>query len=257
MIPKIIHYCWFGRGEKPELAMRCIESWREICPDYQIVEWNEDTFDIYSNLYVKEAYEAKKYAFVTDYVRLYAMYHQGGIYMDTDVRVLKQLDEFLEYQAFSGFESSEYVPTGIMASQQGDLTIKALLSYYTNRHFVKEDGSYDIRTNTSIITEYFLEKGLVQNNQFQVIDGFALYPNNYFCPELEKLEDEEYMKDTYTIHYFSGSWKSKAAIKRENSWWWKHLIVPLSRNSENIEKILGRPFVKFKKIVRDKMISEK
>lgn len=256
MIPKIIHFCWFGRGEKPELAMRCIKSWKEICPEYQIIEWNEDTFDINSNPYVKEAYEAKKYAFVTDYVRLYALYHQGGIYMDTDVRVLKPLEEFLQHQAFSGFESAEYVPTGIMASEQGNSTIKELLSYYAERHFIKDDGSYDIRTNTSIITEYFLEKGLVQNNQFQVIDEFALYPNNYFCPELEKLEDEEYVKDTYAIHFFSGSWKSEKAKKRENSWWWKCLIVPLSKISKKIEKILGKPYARLKNSIRDKVINE-
>ncbi len=257
MIPKIIHYCWFGRGEKPELAIQCIESWKTICSDYQIVEWNEDNFDINSNPYVKEAYEAKKYAFVTDYVRLYAMYHQGGIYMDTDVRVLKPLEQFLKHQAFSGFESPEYVPTGIMASEQGNGMIKELLFYYKNRHFVKVDGSYDARTNTSIITEYFLEKGLLQNNQFQEIDGFALYPDNYFCPKLTRLEDKTYMQDTYTIHYFSGSWKSENAKRRENSWWWKKLIVPLSKVSRKIERVLGKPYERFKNSIRDKMIREK
>ena len=105
MIPKIIHYCWFGGKPKPELAEKCIESWKKFCPDYEIVEWNEGNFNINSNLYVKQAYEAKKYAFVTDYVRLYALYTQGGIYMDTDVMVLKPLDEYLNHEAFSGFES--------------------------------------------------------------------------------------------------------------------------------------------------------
>ncbi|MEI3219550.1 MAG: glycosyltransferase [Lachnoclostridium sp.] len=100
MIPKVIHYCWFGRGKMPELANKCIESWKKYCPDYEIIEWNEDNFDINCCPYVKEAYESKRFAFVTDYVRLYAMYTQGGIYMDTDVEVLRNLDEFLIHQGF-------------------------------------------------------------------------------------------------------------------------------------------------------------
>ena len=116
MIPKIIHYCWFGRGEKPELAKRCIASWRKFCPEFEIREWNEDNCDIHCCPYVEEAYTSKKYAFVTDYVRLYAMYMCGGVYMDTDVEVVRSLDKFLSCRAFSGFESTHYVPTGIMAS---------------------------------------------------------------------------------------------------------------------------------------------
>ena len=104
-IPKVIHYCWFGRGKLPKLAKKCIKSWKKYLPDYKIIEWNEDNFDINSNQYVREAYEAKKYAFVSDYVRLYALYNYGGIYMDTDVEVIKSLDEFLIHEAFSGFES--------------------------------------------------------------------------------------------------------------------------------------------------------
>ena len=119
MIPKKIHYCWFGRGEKPELAKKCIKSWKIYCPNYEIIEWNEENFDINSNQYLKEAYENKKYAFVTDYVRLFVLYTQGGIYMDTDVEVIKPLDEYLHHEAVSGFENTTQIPTGLMACREG------------------------------------------------------------------------------------------------------------------------------------------
>ena len=119
MIPKIIHYCWFGRGEMPPLAKKCIKSWKKYCPDYEIKEWNEDNFDLDMYPYAREAYDNRKFAFVTDVVRLYAIYTEGGIYMDTDVEVLKPLDSFLKHIAFSGYENDTLVPTGIMASEKG------------------------------------------------------------------------------------------------------------------------------------------
>ena len=129
MIPKKIHYCWFGGNPKPKLAEKCIKSWKKYCPDYELVEWNETTFDIDSApLFVRQAFESKKWAFITDYVRLWAMYNYGGIYMDTDVEVVKPLDRFLSEKAFSGFESSNYVPTGIMASEKDNPVIGELLS---------------------------------------------------------------------------------------------------------------------------------
>ena len=125
MIPKTIHYCWFGGNPLPKLAKKCIKSWKKYCPDFEIIEWNEANFDISSApLYVRQAYEAKKWAFVTDYVRLYALTSYGGIYMDTDVEVIKPLDFFLNHDAFSGFESEKSIPTGIMASKKGNIWVK-------------------------------------------------------------------------------------------------------------------------------------
>lgn len=206
MIPKKIHYCWFGRGEKPKLALKCIESWKKYCPDYEIIEWNEDNFDINCCAYVKEAYENRKFAFVTDYVRLYAMYTQGGIYMDTDVEVTKNLDEFLVHQGFSGFESEKQIPTGIMAGEKGFPLFKDLLSYYKGRHFVEADGNMDTTTNVTTITSMLTPKGFVPNGKFQVVDGLALYPRDYFCPLDDSTGVMHKSKNTATIHWFNKSW---------------------------------------------------
>ena len=212
-IPKTIHYCWFGGNPLPELALKCIESWKKYCPDYEIIEWNEKNFDLTSNTYVKEAYEAKKWAFITDYVRLYAMVNYGGIYMDTDVEVIKPLDQFLVHEAFSGFEDPKNIPTGIMACEKDFTLFKELLSYYDNRHFIKEDGSYDMTTNVVTITNMCLEHGLVLNNQLQTVRGFTLYPNDVFCPKSHETGEINLTENTHTIHHFSGSWISKEERK--------------------------------------------
>lgn len=212
-IPKIIHYCWFGRGPKPELALKCIESWKKYCPDYEIVEWNEDNFDVMSLPFTKEAYESRKFAFVTDYVRLYAMYHHGGIYMDTDVEVRKSLDPFLKYQGFSGFEAPEKVPTGIMAGEKGFPLFAQLMEYYTDRHFLTPDGQMDMTTNVVIITEILTKLGLTLNGQFQIVDGFALFPADYFCPKDPITRELHMTENTAVIHHFDGSWMTKEQRK--------------------------------------------
>lgn len=207
MIPKKIHYCWFGRGKMPELAVKCIESWKKFLPEYEIKEWNEDNFDLDLYPYVREAYDNRKFAFVTDVVRLYVLYHEGGIYMDTDVEVLKPLDRFLDCHAFSGFEDDIHVPTGIMASEKGGKWAKENLLYYDGRHFVNEEGECDLTTNVVTITNYMLPYGLKQNNTFQQFpELITFYPKDYFCPK--SYEDGKiYLTDkTYTIHHFAGSW---------------------------------------------------
>lgn len=214
MIPKKIHYCWFGGNPLPDDAKKCIESWKRFCPDYEIIEWNEENFDINCNTYVKEAYESKKFAFVTDYVRLYAMCTYGGIYMDTDVEVVKNLDEFLTHRAFSGFESVNSIPTGIMASEPDYDLFKKLLSYYDDKHFINSDGSYNTITNTVTITEMCKEYGLILNNQYQVLNGFALYPNDYFCPVDHETGILKKTKNTAAIHWFAMSWVDEKDRKK-------------------------------------------
>lgn len=216
MIPKTIHYCWFGGNPLPELAVKCIDSWRKFCPDYEIKEWNESNFDLNCCDYVREAYEAKKWAFITDYVRLYALVNEGGIYMDTDVEVVKPLDRFLSEQAFSGFESETQIPTGIMACQKGFPLFEKLLKEYEHRHFMLADGKFDMTTNVITITETCLMYGLKQNNHQQIINGFSLYPKDWFCPKDYVTGNILQTENTHTIHHFSGTWQDQLEHKITN-----------------------------------------
>lgn len=217
MIPKIIHYCWFGRGTKPQLALECIESWKKYLPDYEIKEWNEDNFDLDMYPYAREAYDNRKFAFVTDVVRLYALYTEGGIYMDTDVEVLRSYNPFLHHSGFSGFESFNRVPTGTMACEKGGKYAKDNLAYYEGRHFVKDDGSLDLTTNVVTITNYFKGLGLVLNNTLQDFPGvFTMYPNDYFCPKDYETKKLNITDNTVCIHHFDGSWKPKTAKLKRN-----------------------------------------
>lgn len=213
MIPKKIHYCWFGRGQKPELALKCIASWKIYLPEYEIKEWNEDNFNLDMFPYVREAYDNRKFAFVTDVVRLYALYTEGGIYMDTDVEVLKPLDPLLDYEAVSGFEAPTRIPTGLMASKKGTPIIKELLDEYNDIHFVRFDGSLDLTTNVARITDTLLKHGLKLNNQLQTVFGFTLLPSEFLCPKSWETGKIIVTKNTYTIHHFSGSWLSDEDIK--------------------------------------------
>lgn len=215
MIPKTIHYCWFGGNPLPPLAVKCIKSWEKYCPDYEIIEWNESNFDIdAAPLYVRQARDAKKWAFVTDYVRLYVLTTYGGVYMDTDVEVVKSLDPYLDHAAFSGFENEVRVPTGIMACEKEFPLFTELLLYYDTASFLKKDGSPDVTTNVDIITKILLQRGLVLNNQYQEIDGFALYPNDYFCPLSYSTGKLKKTGRTVTIHWFNGSWKTPEQMER-------------------------------------------
>lgn len=220
MIPKVIHYCWFGRGQMPKLALKCIESWKKYCPDYEIKEWNEDNFDLDLYPYVREAYDARKFAFVTDVVRLYALYHEGGIYMDTDVEVIKPLDSLLEYDAVSGFESPTQIPTGLMASRDGHPLFKELLDEYNGIHFVCPDGTLDITTNVIRISNTCCKYGLRLNNTLQTVRGFTLLPKDYLCPIEHEGHRLRLTENTLCIHHFAGSWVTGKAL-------WKKRVARL------------------------------
>lgn len=216
MIPKKIHYCWFGRGPKPELAIKCIESWHKFLPEYELVEWNEDNFDLDKYAYVRQAYDKKKFAFVTDVVRLYALYTHGGVYMDTDVEILKPLDTILTHEAVSGFETTNLIPTGLMASEKGSKIIGELLDEYQSRQFINPDGTLNTTTNVIYITETLKKYGLKLNNEYQTVAGFTFYPHDYLCPKSVK-DGKIYLTDnTIAIHHFAGSWHSPWRNKARN-----------------------------------------
>lgn len=210
MIPKIIHYCWFGRGPMPELALKCIDSWHKFMPNYDYKLWNEDNFDIHSIPYTQEAYEAKKYAFVTDYVRLYALYTEGGIYMDTDVEVLKPYDDLLDLRAFTGYEGSKYMPpvTGTMASTAGGEWVKEQLDAYDDIHFLRDDGTLDLTTNTVRISEIMRKGGFIQDGKEHTYKDLHVFPTDFFCP---RQTTGEYLitENTYCDHHFMGTWDDK------------------------------------------------
>lgn len=237
MIPKIIHYCWFGGNPLPSEAQKCIASWKKYLPDYEIKEWNENSFDVNCNNYVREAYENKKFAFVTDYVRLYALANDGGIYMDTDVEVLKSYDPFLHHKAFSGFENNNFVPTGMMASEKGGRWVTELLNEYQDRKFVNEDGSFDTTTNTVTITNNMVGHGLVLNNTYQDIPGIAtMYPSDYFCPKDHGTGEIKLTDNSVCIHHFACSWLPHKARFLHKC---KMIAIKIFGNKV-VNKLLGR-----------------
>lgn len=194
MIPKIIHYCWFGGNEKSDFILRCMESWRFYLPDYEIVEWNETNFNIDSNIFTKEAYSKKKWAFVSDYVRAFALYNVGGIYLDTDVEIRHNLDFFLQHDAFTGFEEVGFPFTALWGAKKEHNWPKKIIDYY---------DAVDVftnRTNTRIVSDFLINFYKVDPNLDKIQnleDGICIYPSNYFCLNIEK---------NYAVHHFEGSW---------------------------------------------------
>lgn len=242
MIPKKIHYCWFGQNEKPETVQKMLNTWRQKLPEYEIIEWNEENFDVSSNIYTEQAYEAKKYAFVTDYVRLYAVYNYGGIYMDTDVEVIKELDDFLIHDAFTGCENERNCVTGLMGGIAGHRWYEDLLSNYQDRSFYKHDGSFDLTTNTKTITEITTNiYGWRPIDELQTLNqGLVIYPSDYFCAKSWDSGVIFKTENTYTIHHFAGSWKSskEKMISKTLSKVKKIMIAVIGE--ENFNKLRGR-----------------
>ena len=209
MIPKIIHYCWFGYNPLPELAKKCIASWEKFCPDYEILRWDESNFDLSAcPLYVRQAYETKKWSFVTDYVRLKVVHDHGGIYMDTDVELVRSLDKLLEYSAYFGFEDSTYVNTGLgFGAEKGQPLLKELMEDYDGVPFVREDGSFDLTPCPKRNTKVLLRYGLVSNGCKQVLEGnIFILPVEYLCPLDFATGWMHKTRRTVSIHWFSASW---------------------------------------------------
>ena len=209
MIPKKIHYCWFGGNPLPEKDQKCIESWGKFCPDYEIIRWDESNYDVTKNPYMKEAYDAKKWGFVPDYARLDIIYNEGGIYLDTDVELVKNLDLLLKNDAFMGFEDGEHVSPGLcIAAVPHHQTIRKLMGIYSERHFLKEDGTLDLTPSPIMNTDMLVSFGLIKNNQIQVVADITIFPKDYFCPKDYQTGKLNVTENTYGIHWFNASWQS-------------------------------------------------
>lgn len=203
MIPKKIHYCWFGRGEKPKLAKRCIASWKKYCPDYEIIEWNEDNFDINTNGYTKWCYENKKYAFLSDYVRLLVVYRHGGIYFDTDVELIKNPDFLLKKQAFFGFESDKYINTGVgFGAEVGNIAVNQMINEYDPLL----DGKHGVIMCPKLNTEALVKLGLKGDGSYQEFSWGTVYPKEYFNPYESTTGVLNKTENTVSIHWYSASW---------------------------------------------------
>ena len=223
MIPKRIHYCWLGRGEKPKLAQKCIASWKKYCPDYEIIEWNEDNFDLDYNGYTRYCYDNKKWAFLSDFVRLVVVAKHGGLYFDTDVELLKSPDELLQYGAFYGFENNCYVNTGEgFGAEAGHPTIVAMKQLYENIE-PDADGAYLVATCPALNTQALLPFGLKLDGSRQNIAGAEILPVEYLNPYDDPTGCLSKTKNTISVHWYSKSWMSKGTILRSK------LTKPLHR----------------------------
>lgn len=254
-IPKIIHYCWFGPKDIPENEQSYIQRWKELLPDYQFILWNEDNFDITVNQYVREAYENKKYAFVADYVRIKALVEMGGIYMDTDVELLKTFDSYLEDKSFMGFENRTMVGTGIIGSEPQNPILSEMMCYYESHNFIDENGLMDTTTNVKILNKILLDKGLTPQNKEQVICDIHIYERHFFCPK--KLSETEFAatNETITIHHFDASWLSDREKKRGTNKIWRNVCRPVLRKMRSFAvKIIGEKNTKLMEArLREKM----
>lgn len=233
MIPKIIHYCWFGGKPLPKSAKKCIESWKKFLPDYEIKEWNESNFNINIIPYTSEAYRVAKYAFVSDYARFWILYKYGGIYFDTDVEVLRNMNDIIIRGPFMAREDrgEKYpeVATGlVVACEPRDKVILEIIKRYNLSKFVNDKNDRNIVNVVEIVSSLFINKGLTKNNKVQKISNFFIYPREYFCPMDSRTGIVKMTKNTYAIHWYAGSWLNKG-----------HKL------NKKIKKIIGPRFTNF------------
>lgn len=210
MIPKVIHYCWFGGNPLPKSVKECIKSWKEQCPDYDIIEWNESNFDVNSHPFVRAAYEAKAWAFVSDYVRLKVVYENGGVYLDTDVELLKKLDSLLEEKCYFGIQQEGlFVATGLgFGAEKGNKTISNMLKEYDVVDFLNQERE---KIACPILNTRVLEKyGFLRENRLQTMEGVTIYPSEFFDPISPGNTRNLISENTISIHHYSATWTSKS-----------------------------------------------
>lgn len=206
-IPKVINYCWFSGNPMPDYLVKCIESWKRFCPDYKIVRWDEDNYDVGKNLYMKQAYEAGKWGFVPDIARLDILYNYGGLYIDTDVEIIKNLDDLLTNEAFTGVEKWGNVNIGgCSGAVPHHPMIKKMLDYRINEKFFMEDGSLNLTTCGYYETMPLIHEGFRPDNTTQIIDGMTIYSSDYFQPYDYMSGETCITNNTHSIHHFNGGW---------------------------------------------------
>lgn len=239
-IPKKIHYCWFGRNKLPKEMKKYIAGWKKLCPDYEIIEWNEDNFDLNSCDYVREAYSAKKWAFVSDYARFKILFEHGGVYFDTDVELLKNLDYVLSDGPFLGMEYGSQIAPGLgMAAYPEMKYCKDMLDLYNGIHFINADGTTNLKTICQYTTEYFMGRGLEDKEIIQKIDDIVIYPKEYFNPcdlDTGKIVVSE---NTISIHHYSGTWVDSYSKFRGEIYFLLRRIIG-KKGVEAVRKIFGR-----------------
>ena len=223
MIPKKIHYCWFGRNEKSDLAKKCIASWKKYCPDYEIIEWNEDNFNLDYNEYTRYCYDNKKWAFLSDYVRLCVVAENGGIYFDTDVELIKKPDELLIYEAYYGFENDSNVATGLgFGAVKNHPTILSMKAEYEKLE-KNEDGSFPLVVCPELNTKALIPFGLKLDGTRQNVGGAEILPWDFFNPYDDPTGRLNKTENTVSVHWYSKSWMSKKTILRSK------IMKPLHR----------------------------
>lgn len=216
MIPKVIHFCWMSGEPFPELIKECIDSWKEKLPDYKIIKWDSTNFDYKKYSYANEAMSKKKYAFVSDIVRLYVLYNYGGIYLDSDIKVLKSFDPLLKNEAFTGFESADRIGVWLLGSEKGNPFFKELLDCYEGKHFLLTNGEMDLTPNPVILGPVFDKYGVQYNNEIQHLPNITIYPKEYFCPLDGSTGELNITRNSYAIHLFNGAWKETTDILLSN-----------------------------------------
>lgn len=220
MIPKVIHYCWFGSKPLPASAQKCIDSWRKFLPDHEIKEWNEDNFDVNIIPYTQQAYEVKKYAFVSDYARFWILYHYGGLYFDTDVEVIRSFDDIIEKGAFMGIEQGASLDGKPMVAPGLGLGVEArhpfyekMLNVYANLEYLKANGTFDDATIVSYTTRELYGYGMKESDVLQKVDGIWIYPADYFCPMDSTTGITTITERTVSIHHYDCSWMDHHSLK--------------------------------------------
>lgn len=252
----IIHYCWFGRGDMPDKEKACIESWKLFFPHAEFKFWNEDTFDIHQCRFAEQAYEAKKFAFVSDYVRVKVLYEYGGLYLDTDFKMLKPLDDLVnKYNNFMGFETRAHLGTAILYMQAKHPLMKKFVDYYEARDFRLASGEIDNVANVTILSDLLKDEGFIGKGCRQTVGDIEIFNREFFYPKKLSETEFRFTDETIGVHLCSNSWMSEKEKRRGKNKFWINVCRPTLRFLRNfIIKIVGKETARIIEIkFRDKI----